>query len=361
MVESVRKIYHIGRSVDDTITEGGVSRDIAFSRALQSRVIRIKVTKGRIKNLCTIFWFLIFLPKASAVIMHYPNIGLPISDRMILGKFIRRFYAHLVERLGRSNLLCVDVADVPCDQALDLELPIPHHYADIEFRVFNAASVLMPASTSMQQLIVSKYPELKNKTYIVCNNGAEQYSSVADPLRFPAPESKHLNFVYAGTLNKGRSIETLLEIFSGGEHKLHLLGSGGGWIAERIKNKPNISYLGEMSEKEAFNFVTKCDVGLIPYDKQRPYYNVAYPTKLSFYAVAGVPYLCTPVAEALSVQEQYECGWILPIEAWREFIEALTFKQVASKKNTVFEVGESFTWASTLEPFFKYLESGKWL
>ena len=101
------------------------------------------------------------------MIMHYPNIGLPISDRMILGKFIRRFYAHLVERLGRSNLLCVDVADVPCDQALDLELPIPHHYADIEFRVFNAASVLMPASASMQQLIVSKYPKLKNKTYIV--------------------------------------------------------------------------------------------------------------------------------------------------------------------------------------------------
>jgi hypothetical protein len=38
--------------------------------------------------------------------------------------------------------------------------------------------------------------------------------------------------------------------------------------------------------------VARCDVGLIPYDDSREYYNIAYPTKLSSYIVAGIPFLC---------------------------------------------------------------------
>ncbi len=352
----MRKIYHIGRSADDCITEGGVSRDLAFSRALGSLATRIQVGRGRLRNLYEVFKFLLLPPKASVVVIHYPNIGVPVSDKTPAGQYIRKLYVLLVERLARTNVLCVDVADIPCEQALDLGLPIPRYYEDIEFRLFNAAKVLMPASGSMQKMIVSKYPQLKSKNSIVCNNGGAQYFPKGSQEKNSLVEAKGVKFVYAGTLNKGRSIETLLDLFQGSRNTLFLLGAGGDWIPDRIRESRNILYLGELSEREAFRWVSDCDVGLIPYDSTRHYYNVAYPTKLSFYVAAGIPYLCTPVVEALEIHRRYECGWILPIDQWQEVIDGIDAADLASRKKSAIGSSNDFTWESTLEPFLKFLQ-----
>lgn len=351
-----QKIYHIGRSETDTITEGGVSRDLAFSRALNTKAIRIQVGRGRLKNIYNVFKFLLFPPKNSKVIIHYPNIGVPISDRAVIGKLIRRGYVGLLKRMSKANEVCVDVADIPCEQAVDLGLPIPRYYDEIELSIFSAATVLMPASESMKKLILLKHPQLHDKKFIVCNNGAERYPYSDGNKRIDECNVEAIKFVYAGTLNKGRSIETLLSLFSGSKNALYLLGADGGWLPEKIQGLTNVFYLGALTEQEAFRVVSECDVGLIPYDSNRPYYNVAYPTKLSFYAAAGVPYLSTPVVEALAVQQRYQCGWICQIDEWKNFIETLDVKKLESTKQISLQVRDCFDWVGTLKPFMDYLE-----
>lgn len=348
-------IYHIGREETDRITEGGVARDIAFSRALIGIAKRVQVGGNALKNIYTVFKFLLSPPMGSIVIVHYPNVGIHISDRFVVGNYIRKAYIFLIERLAKKNVLLIDVADMPSEQAIDLELPTPTHYQDIEHRLFDAATVLVPASLSMKNLILSKYCGLSEKAFIVCNNGAEQYTQITPrSIRTFGPHGA-VKFVYAGTLNKGRGIEQLLQAFNGRSEELYLLGSGGDWISERILQSPNVFYMGELSESDAFKFVSDCDVGLIPYHSDRPYYNVAYPTKLSFYLAAGVPYLCTPVAEAIAVQNQYGCGWIHPMEKWVEFMDRLDSEELHIRQKLAFQSSVKFSWESTLKPFVDFL------
>lgn len=350
------KIYHIGRALTGRITEGGAARDIAFSRQLEGMVIRVEVGRGSLRDIYSVFKFLLKPIRRSRVIVHYPNIGIHSSDRYLIGRFFRKIYIALIERMACNNILFVDIADMPCEQAYDLQLNNPIHYLEIEQRLFNAAQVLVPASSSMQNLIIKKYPSVLHKKFIVCNNGGEQY--LGHPMNEFASllEFELTKYVYAGTLNKGRGIERLLESFDGSDGALYLLGAGGDWIPERIKKSSNIFYVGELSEPEAFSFVSRCDIGLIPYDSDRSYYNVAYPTKLSFYITAGIPYLSTPVTEAIAIQERYGCGWILPINDWREFINRLDLESLASMKKLAKQKSQLFSWENTLRPLIRYLE-----
>lgn len=356
LANNMSRIYHIGRSETDRVTEGGVARDIAFSRALKEIAVRVQVGGSALKNLYTVFKFLIRPPKDSQIVLHYPNIGIHISDRFIIGRYIRRIYIFLIERLARTNILAIDVADMPCEQAIDLELPIPRHYQDIEFRLFNAATTLIPASASMQYLIKTKYPILELKKFIVCKNGGEQYRQSSFDSKHKCLSVDQTKFVYAGTLNQGRGIEQILSAFDRADATLYLLGSGGEWIPAQIKGSANVFYIGELSESDAFSFVSMCDVGLIPYDNERSYYNIAFPTKLSFYLAAGIPYLCTPVAEAVAIQNQYGCGWIYSIKDWRKFINTLASDDLESKKRLALKKSAEFTWRNTLRPFIEYLQ-----
>lgn len=125
------------------------------------------------------------------------------------------------------------------------------------------------------------------------------------------------------------------------QHHLYLMGPSGQWIQ---KKKRNITVLGPVEEKAAHRFVSLCDVGLIPYDETRLYYQLAYPTKLSFYLTAGIAFMATPVSEVESVNEHIGAGWLAPISEWGNLIRNCSKEEIRIRKNNAQKAGARYSW-----------------
>lgn len=329
-----------------SIKEGGAARDVAISNILAEHCELAFLSKNRLWNVVKIFYYML-AKSNNSIIFRYPSIGVP------LGFGIVRFLFCLILRFTQTKKRYIfDISDLPIEQSLDLELKIPHHYKTIERSIFNRRGFYIFASGSMRDYICSKYRIISSSTTVWINgaNSLKVVGITGLSSAFINDCDKRLKFVYAGTLNRGRQIEIVIEVFRQLKMgKLILFGSGGDWLVNQ--NLPdNIFYLGSKEEEEAHYIVSLCDVGLIPYDESRFYYNIAYPTKLSFYISAGIPYLSTPVKEVLAVQDEYDFGYIGCIGDWRTIIEGIRQDDLIIKKNKVSNNQSRFLWSNIIKP-----------
>lgn len=333
-------VIHIGRSGKGGINEGGLARDVALSTFLHDKSHFVDVSGNRFINVFKVFSVLCFA-KEKIVIMQYPLLGVPVSNKFKLLSFIRfALIKLLIWSSGRNNMV-FDVSDLPIEQAIDLELPIPHYFSSIEDTVFSLRNTRWSfASESMMKFIIKKY-SLSSECCYVCYNGG---NSVEQTSNLPIFESKAIKFVYAGTLNKGRQIEEMLSKFFESTHVLVLLGSGGEWL-NTISLPQNIIYLGCFPESEAHSIVSSCDIGLVPYAEDRAYYNIAFPTKLSFYLTAGIPFLSTTVTEVLNILDRYGgIGFCSSITNWGDLINNMTRADLDEMKLLIATIKSEFFW-----------------
>lgn len=202
----------------------------------------------------------------------------------------------IIETAAKKNVVYLEVNDLPYEQAIDLELK-PNN-----MNVFDAAVLTIPSikyifpTTEIAKYAKSKYKINESNLSVLINGSwiSDASNKTSIEVKLPA---RGLKFVYAGTLNKGRQISDLIKIFSNSEQSLVLIGSDGDWIKEEYRSKENIKYLGPMPEVYAQHIVKQCDMGVIPYDSSRMYYNQCFPTKASFYITSGIPFLSTPLVE----------------------------------------------------------------
>ncbi len=213
---------------------------------------------------------------------------------------------------------------------------------EVERELFALDAYYIFASSSMKEYAVEKYKIPIEKTD-VCINGGNKVKEVDISDLDVSFDCDKFTCVYAGTLNKGRNIETMISSFPSSEKvRLILMGPEGEWI--KNFNRSNIIYLGALPEEKAHYIVSKCDVGLIPYDDSKKYYNIAYPTKLSFYITAGIPILSTPVREFVQMNNKHEFGWSKDLSSWGNFIDKVDPNEVLEKKKIVDKVREEFDW-----------------
>lgn len=339
------KIYNYSRISENKITEGGISRDNAFYEVFKDRSILIKITNNRMLNMIKLFVLLV-TSKKNKIIIHYPSLGVPIFRSDMLCSFFRKIFLKLYKKSVLKNEVIIDIADLPYEQSIDMDRDALIAFLELEREMFFRAQKLIFASSSMRDYAVNKYCLDFEKT-IICFNGGNIVDESLDInyiIDFKKLENK-LNVVYAGTLNRGRQIEKMVEILKELENiNLILMGTEGEWIAEKYSNYKNIYYLGEQDENLAHKIVSQCDLGLIPYDKNRKYYNIAYPTKLSFYITAGIPFLSTDVKEVKSINEKYQFGYIEDILKWDKMIEKMSKEEIEIRKKRIFENQEDFSW-----------------
>jgi glycosyltransferase involved in cell wall biosynthesis len=262
---------------------------------------------------------------------------------------LRKSVFYLLNQVSRKNKLIIEVNDLPYEQSIDLELAVHdiHRVLQDGFYTVKRCHYIF-ASNEMASYIASKYsiePMYSN----VIINGAPQlcdYSSV-----FTKEEWMHstkTKFVYAGSLNKGRQIEDLLDVFSENEANLLIvLGNEGEWLKE-IQLPKNIIYLGNFEENEAHYLVSKCDIGIIPYNADRFYYNLCFPTKVSFYLTAGLPILSTPLKELQQVFKNEGIVLFVPFADWKSILPNISKKEVAIMKESVQMIKESYSWKTLL-------------
>jgi glycosyltransferase involved in cell wall biosynthesis len=336
------KIIHIGRGGGDLPQEGGLARDFAFFCYLENRAKLVEVGNSRIVNILKIFTNILVF-KYDVLVMHYPLIGIPVSNRFYCSKWLTGLFFALLKIVSKKKSIVIDISDLPIEQATDLEIAIPEYYSRVEKKLFGLNASFVFASSSMKDYALKKYGFNPKNTH-VCINGGPLLENLNASNQYLFASSKKVKFVYAGTLNRGRQIELMIEIFSGNQNvELVLLGKDGEWI-EKKYYPDNVHYLGPQDESVAHYITSLCDVGLIPYDSSRLYYNIAYPTKLSFYLTAGIPFLSTPVSESISVHKQFDVGFVEELEGWANLIGLLTGELLKDQKERTLLVRNEFQW-----------------
>ena len=339
-----------------SVTEGGMSRNTAIKNYLlrneQYKVIEISGNRT-LSSLQAIKFFLTH--KNDQIFILYPTRFFLMGGSKKINRFLGNFAVKCFVNASNRNRIIVDVSDIKYEQSIDLEIEYPDMklVEEREKSVFSASAEFIFASESMKSFAVKKYGINENKCETCINGGMKSDMNLdLEAKRFQESLSQeYINCVYAGTLNKGRLIDKMIDCFKRlSNAKLFLMGPNGEWIQNYLnaENVNNVYYLGPKDEKTAHQMVSLCDLGLIPYDEGRLYYNIAYPTKLSFYITAGIPYLSTPVKEVIRIQNK-KIGYTATIAEWSAKINGMNRTEIASIKKKIECVRNEFTWESVLK------------
>lgn len=285
--------------------------------------------------------FLISLSRCSneVILVHYSIFASLLSHALVTNFVFMRLLRTVLNRVTMNNRLFIEVNDLPYEQAIDLELPHNRMNAfdDLLFRLRRINFIF--ASVGMSHYICATYDTPWENCSVLINGGP-----AAKSMPTATYQSSCLSFVYAGTLNQGRQIEEMMLAFEDSHHRLYLLGENGNWIENFSYKRANIIYLGALDEERAHEFVSTCDVGLIPYDQSRSYYNMCYPTKASFYVTAGIPFLSTELTE---LKHHFGANRALfyKLEDWKTVISESDFPSTVSElKPRVRSMSADFQW-----------------
>lgn len=321
------------------IKEGGLARNEAIINWLKDNkaVKEIKLNRNRIVNAFTTIRVLLD-SNHETILFFYPTVGIPIIKNGFIGRICSNLYIFLLERALPRNKVILDICDLKYEQAMDLKIDTDRLDAlqYTESRLFRCDCDFVFASESMKEYAKKKYG-LKDKKCHVLENGG---NLCFEKIKIPFTNGK-IKLVYAGTLNKGRCIEKMIDrIKTISQATLYLCGTGGEWI----KDDGNIVNMGVLDEDAAHYLVSKCDIGLIPYDEGREYYNIAYPTKLAFYVTSGIAFISTDVKEVRKIVSSYGVGYIGEIDHWNNIIETLYEKDLKLQKDKINNIKHEFTW-----------------
>lgn len=331
--------------------EGGLARFLGLYKYLESisidkMYVRIDRKCKRIIRLKRVYGYLLFSKKC-LIILQYPSLGIPVFGKSLISTIMRIVFLRFMKLSSLKNKIYVDVADLPYEQSIDLEMNLNSNFEifkSIETQIYNLKNTIyIFASYSMREYVCNKYNIDQNQT-VVCVNGGNKLKTFDTSKYNKFVNRDNVKYIYAGTLNKGRQIEKIVNIFKRCPNcNLILIGINGEWI-EKEDLPVNIQYLGSLEEEEAHQLTSMCDIGIIPYDSDRFYYNIAYPTKLSFYITAGITFLSTKVREVQNINEKYDVGYTLDINEWGNFINNLSKEEINRQKEKINLVKDDFYW-----------------
>jgi hypothetical protein len=343
-------------SLPRKVTEGGASRNSAFANLLKQDGTdqHILFQDGIISRLLGFLQIAIQLClwRDERIFLHYSTFYSLLGAKILSSRPMRWFVCSLLKYTSKRNLVFFEVNDLPYEQALDLELPLNNLKNFDQLLFLNREMYFIFASLEMRDYVEKTY-RVERKRALCIVNGAWPILGIAKVDDDSCIEK--LKIVYAGTLNRGRQIRNMILCMINSPHRLFLVGPGGEWINAEFGEFDNITHIGAMPEIEAAEFVSKCDLGLIPYPEDRFYYNLCFPAKASFYIVSGVPVLSTRLTE-LKKHFSHPYAFFLPLDEWPNFLESKdSFVKVKSARSLIRENESSrFLW-STL--WYEFCES----
>lgn len=348
----VSKLYLISNLRKD-VREGGMARNLAFQEELLKRNAQVYSFSSmnffyRIWSFVKILFLLLFVRKSTFVILQNTFITylfpLPLFRYYFLVEFITRILKYSLKR----NIIYFEINDLIYEQSKDLKLNVNPNcsiYQDFIFTISGMKFIF--ASNKMREYIINKYNIEYKNTQVILNGAPELLN--ADKIKSEAIKTKSgIKFVYVGTLNRGRQIEELINIFDNSKHELYLMGSDGEWI--NVSNKKNVFYIGSFDEYQALKKTSQFDMGVIPYDNTAFYYNLCYPTKNSFYLSSGLPILSTPLEETQNVFKllHEEIAVFAEIKNWKSIIENLDKSQITLLQENVKKIKNKIYWSHIL-------------
>lgn len=342
-------IYYLPESVH----EGGTARNKAFYekfKELGAKMTNI-YTKSNIVRLgisLKTLTFLFFI-KRKTIFINQGALLFIFSMILLRISFLRKIIFSLLNKVSRNNKFIIEINDLIYEQSIDLELNVDEIFRILQEDFFSIKDCnYIFASNEMELYVQSKYAVPHENCSVIINGAPKvtDYSHVIKNQKWI--DSNKNKFVYAGSLNKGRQIEDLINVFFYQDHSLLIiLGNEGDWLNE-IKLPDNIIYLGNFEENIAHYIVSICDMGIIPYSADRLYYNLCYPTKASFYITAGLPILSTPLNELQNVFKNSDVVIFSPFDNWSNIVNGMNKSMISIMKEKVAFIKEEYYWESLL-------------
>lgn len=340
--------------------DGGLSRNLAFYEYYKSKGAKVQNVfhRNKIKRIfISISILRIFLTsKSKTIFIHQGTIIYLFPMSLLKYNLVFRSIFRVLQYAASKNRLIIEVNDLPHEQAIDLELPLDPNYRKFEEALYTLKRCYyIFASQQMNNYIKEKFKILDGYSEAVINGSTKlNYENKLESSVFEKITQSNYKCVYAGTLNKGRQIETLIDLFSELKNvSLILLGDWGEWL-NNYKLPFNVIYLGNKNHDIAQQIVSKCDLGLIQYSADRFYYNLCFPTKISFYLTAGLPVLTTPLTELKTHFSTSECVYFVEFDQWKTFLLSMDTDFINKSKLNAKIEGEKYEWASVLS-YSKFL------
>lgn len=335
------------------VHEGGMARNYAFFIKLKSLTKNIYNIYNKNKFIRLFYFFrtvlILLFVKKKKIFLHQGSI--PILFPLFLFKFkkFRKVFHFFLKFIAKRNNLFVEVNDLPYEQAIDLQLDVKVEYLFMEDIIYSLKNVnYIFASNQMNDYVQAKY-NINSSLMQVIINGGPKLNLVGQENYDILKQNDKMKYIYAGSLNEGRNIKDIISLFKEKNNvSLILIGSDGNWL-ENYSLPKNIFYLGNFEEDEAHRITALCDIGLLPYDDSKFYYNLCYPTKVSFYITAGIPVLSTPLRELQNVFNGINCIDFLAFNDWKTYIDNsndIKFKQM--KAEAEYQISK-FSWSSILD------------
>ncbi|KQB41544.1 putative Glycosyltransferase [Flavobacterium aquidurense] len=331
-----------------------MSRNNAFyKRVSDLDALKINIYS---KNIFKRFWFAVktictlYFIKNRSILIHQGSLWILFPVFFMKANFFQKLVFHLLAKVSKNNKLTIEVNDLVYEQSIDLELFVDDFFSFLQQRLYTIKDCYyIFASHEMKYYTSKKYNILSKYSSVIINGAPElkDYSIIYNDEKWMESDKK--KFVYAGSLNKGRQIEDLLTIFTDNEDNLLIvLGNEGEWLNE-IKLPKNIIYLGNFEEGIAHYIVSKCDIGIIPYNENRFYYNLCFPTKVSFYITAGLPVLCTPLKELQNVFYNDDAILFNSFSNWKNIIKDIDKEHIIKMKKATDLIKKSYQWDFVLQ------------
>ncbi len=169
----------------------------------------------------------------------------------------------------------------------------------LEMNIINNCDIFIPTSQSMQEEF---FPNITIKS-INCPPGIDP-RKVHENIQHTGEEKK---FFYAGTLDKQREFETILEAFSSlknNKWELIISTKDPKYSHDMIENYPNIKdniiIHNAKTKDELLDLIAKADIGiaLLP---NTPIYNTSTPVKILDYYSSTIPSIMTDTAHASKI------------------------------------------------------------
>jgi hypothetical protein len=341
---------HLNKKLND----GGLSRNLAFYEYHLKKGAKVQNVFRRnkfIRILSSIAIFrVLFFSKNKIIFIHQGTIIYLFPMSILKHSFFFKALFKALQHISNRNHLIIEVNDLPYEQAIDLELPvniIDKQFEEALYSLKNCFYIF--ASQQMNDYVKEKF-KIKDGYSEAVINGSTRLNANAIVLGDSYSWINDLKYkcVYAGTLNKGRQIESLIELFIKINHiNLILLGDWGEWLLDYTLPS-NVIYLGNKEQAVAQKIVSNCDLGLIHYNAERFYYNLCFPTKISFYLTAGLPVLTTPLTELKAHFGNSESVYFVEFDKWKAFLLSVNSEFIDEAKINAKTESIDYEWSSVL-------------
>ncbi len=204
-----------------------------------------------------------------------------------------------------------------------------------ETKIINMCDAFLPTSQSMHEEF---FPNVTTKT-IICPPGIDPHMLHPNIQH----EGEEKRFFYAGTLDKAREFETVLEAFSevaSDRWKLTISTRDPQYALEMVRQyknlENNIEIHNAKNREELLDLIAKADIGvaLLP---DYPVYNTSTPVKIFDYYSSAIPCIMTNSGHTNKIFTDSKDAWFCKFEknAIKEKIEYI----ISLSKESIADMG----------------------